>query len=209
MKKNPKDIVRQGYDKVSRAYRGDVYDPKDDPYYDTCMEMLLRRLKPGSEILDLGCGCGIPATRDLAANHKATGVDISPVQIERARELVPDAEFICQDMTTLEFPAKMFHGVISLYAIIHVPLNEQPELFRKISLWLKDGGWFLCTVGHEEWTGTEDDWLGVDGGKMYWSHADEETYRTWLEDLGFQVVERMFIPEGKGGHVALLAQKKD
>ncbi|HIJ64811.1 MAG TPA: class I SAM-dependent methyltransferase [Candidatus Hydrogenedentes bacterium] len=204
---DPKDIVRQGYDKVSRAYRGDTFDSEEDPYYRRCMDLLLPHLTAGSRILDLGCGCGIPAVQDLSVEHDVTGVDISPVQIERARSLVPSAEFICEDMTAIGFPPGGFDAIISLYAIIHVPLKEQPGLFRNISTWLKQDGWFLCTVGHRNWTGTEENWLGVSGVTMFWSHAAQETYEIWLTDLHFRIEGAMFIPEGNGGHTALLAQK--
>lgn len=203
---NPKDMVRRGYDRVSRAYRGDTFDPEDDPHYRRCLDLLLPHLKAGSRILDLGCGCGIPAVRDLSAQHDVTGVDISPVQVERARSLVPSADFICEDMTRIGFPPGTFDAVVSLYAIIHVPLEEQPALFRNISTWLKQGGWLLCTVGHREWTGTEEDWLGVSGATMFWSHADQTTYVAWLAGLHFRIEKMLFIPEGDGGHTALLAR---
>ena len=203
---NPKDIVREGYDRVSRAYRGDTFDSKDDPCYRRCIDLLLSHVAEGSRILDLGCGCGIPAVQDLSVQHDVTGVDISPVQIERARSLVHSAEFVCTDMTELRFSPGGFDAIISLYAIIHVPLEEQPDLFRKISTWLKHDGWFLCTVGHQEWTGTEDNWLDVQGCTMFWSHTDERTYETWLKDPGFRIIANVFMPEGKDGHAALIAQ---
>ena len=139
--------------------------------------------------------------------NRVTGIDISPVQVERARTLVPAAELICEDMTSVSLPAGGFDAIVSLYAIIHVPLEEQPGLFRRMATWLKSDGWLLCTVGRRKWTGTEDDWLGVKGGTMFWSHTDARTYRLWLTDLGFRVVESVFLPEGHGGHTAFLAQK--
>lgn len=42
---------------------------------------------------------------------------------------------------------------------------------------------------------------------MYWSHADEGTYRTWLEGLQFKILRQTFIPEGSGGHSLFLAQR--
>ena len=204
---DPKDIVREGYDRISRAYRGDTVDPEEAPYYRRCMDLLFPRLMTGSRVLDLGCGCGIPATRELSVRHDVTGVDISPVQIERARSLVPSAEFLCADMTGLGFPPAGFDAIISLYSIIHVPIEEQPDLLKKMATWLKLDGWLLCTVGHREWTGTQEDWLGVPGGTMYWSHADQRTYEEWLVDLHFRIEESFFIPEGKGGHTSILAQK--
>jgi len=43
-------------------------------------------------------------------------VDISDVQIERARRLVPGATFIRADVTEIDFPAAGFDAVVCLYA---------------------------------------------------------------------------------------------
>lgn len=95
---SPKDVVRRGYDAVSYRYRGD----DDDGGYDPWITMLRTRLAPGSAVLDLGCGCGVPVARDLAvAGHVVFGVDFSEVQIARARTLVPTGEFRCADVTSL------------------------------------------------------------------------------------------------------------
>jgi hypothetical protein len=62
-------------------------------------------------------------------------------------------------------------------------------------------------VGHRAWTGTEENWLDVPGGGMFWSHADEQTYARWLTENGFQIEATRFIPEGKGGHAMFMARK--
>lgn len=201
---DPKSIVRDGYDRVSRAYRA---DDAEDGKYGEWVELLERRVRPGSRILDLGCGCGLPVARRLAAHYEVTGIDISPVQVARARELVPAATFICADMTSLQFQDESFAAVVCLYALIHLPLEEQPVLLRGIQRWLQPGGVLLATVGHQAWTGLEKNWLGVDGGDMWWSHADTETYRGWITDAGFTIESEAFIPEGRGGHTLVLATR--
>jgi SAM-dependent methyltransferase len=133
-----------------------------------------------------------------------TGVDISPVQIERARRLVPAAKFFCQDMSEADFPAESFRAIVSFFAIIHVPVDEQLPIFRKLSRWLRPGGYVLATVGSRAWTGTEEDWHGA---PMYWSHVDRDTYLAWLRDVGLDVLWTRFIPEGTGGHTLLLAKR--
>ena len=207
---NPKDIVRDGYDRVSYAYRGDEAgaDGAGLPQYTQWMSELMPLLPGGAPVLELGCGCGLPVAKRLAERFSVIGVDISPVQVGRAQIAVPDARFLCADMTKLVFPAQTFAAVVSLYALIHVPLEEQKGLFADIHRWLRPGGYFMATVGHRAWTGTEDDWLGVEGGTMYWSHADVATYQTWLSQTGFAVCWTRFIPEGDGGHTLLLAQSE-
>ncbi len=201
---NPKQIVREGYDRVSFAYRGDDADPVS-PYL-AWLGKLTPFLSRGDAILDLGCGCGIPVAKALATDFTVTGVDLSPVQIERARRLVPGARFLCADMCELDFAPATFAAVVSFYAVIHVPLAEQPGLFARMARWLRPGGPLLATVGLHAWTGTEADWLGVPGAVMYWSHADAATYRNWLTDAGLTVLWEQRVPEGEGGHCLLLAR---
>ena len=131
-------MVREGYDRVSRAYRPDGFEPAASEYV-RWLAWLDCDLRQGSQVLDLGCGCGLPVARSLA--H-----------------------------------------------------------------WLRPGGRLLVTVGHAEWTGTEEDWLGVPGATMYWSHAAPETYREWLAEEGVCIVREDRVPEGRVTHPVLYAR---
>lgn len=206
---DPKDIVRRGYDLVSRAYRDDVGDLEESGYRHW-LSRVTPNLAPGARVLDLGCGCGVPVARELAKRFAVTGVDLSPVQIERARTLVPDARFVCDDMTTVAFDDGSFEAVVAFFSIINVPLAEQPELFRRIARWLVPGGRMLAMVGKQAWTGTEANWRGVPGATMYWSHANVWDYRKWLEQAGLAIVEEGTQPEqGNPGFAVLIARRPD
>jgi 2-polyprenyl-3-methyl-5-hydroxy-6-metoxy-1,4-benzoquinol methylase len=155
---DPVEVVRLGYDQLSTRYRPDDADPKE---YRVWTGELLAALQPGSSVLDLGCGCGVPVARRLVEEgHRVTGVDISERQIERARTLVPDATFLVADMTRRIFEPASFDAVIALYSLIHVPLAAQPSVIKQISNCLVDGGLLLATTGWEAWTGSDSDWLG-------------------------------------------------
>lgn len=201
-----KRIVREGYDRLSHAYRADD-TPDDYEDYRAWVKLLTERLPRKSAALDLGCGCGLPATKLLAEYFDTTGVDFSEVQIERARTLVPSARFLCGDISELSFPPNSFAAVVSFYAIIHMPLEEHAELLERIALWLCPGGLFLATVGHKAWTGEDDAYLDVPGGLMCWSHADEATYVRWIEEAGLHVCWTRYVPEGDSGHTLILAQR--
>lgn len=199
-----RDLVRRGYDALSYHYRR---DDADDGRYAPWLATLHTRLPAGAAVLDIGCGCGVPVARSLAdAGHQVTGVDISDVQIERARRLVPSGTFIRVDATRLNLQPVSFDAVVCLYALIHMPLPEQPRLIGRIASWLRPGGWLLATVGHNAWTGTEDNWL--DGpAPMWWSHTDAATYRSWLLHTNLMITSQEFIPEGAGGHTLFWAQR--
>lgn len=141
-------------------------------------------------------------TSAVARYEKSDGV----WEYWRGRKLVPDAEFQCADITELAFPPGSFAAVVAFYSIIHIPLEEQPALFDSIASWLSPAGFLLATVGWRAWTGTEPDWRGVPGATMYWSHAGAETYRQWLSERDFEIVQEGFLPEGDGGHTVLLAR---
>jgi 2-polyprenyl-3-methyl-5-hydroxy-6-metoxy-1,4-benzoquinol methylase len=199
------EIVRQGYNAVSDLYRADGETPA--AYVEWFAE-LTARVRAGSAVLDLGCGCGVPLARDLSnAGYAVTGVDISDVQIQRARLLVPDATFLRDDFTRVQFTAASFDAVVCLYAIIHVPLDRQPLVLTHIARWLRPGGWLLLAAGEDAWTGSEEGWLGS-ASAMWWSQEDAATYRQWIVDAGLAVVEQRFIPEGLSGHSLFWARQR-
>ena len=201
---SPKDVVGRGYDALSYRYRGDADAPE---HYATWLAQLQERVPPGGAVLDVGSGCGVPLARDLAAaGYAVTGVDLSAVQVERARRLVPTARFLHADAGEVSFPASSFDAVVSLYALIHMPLDEQPRLLRRIGRWLRPGGWLLATTGHHAWTGSEDNWLGGEA-PMWWSQADAATYRAWIEQAGLSVVTEDLVPEGDGAHALFWARR--
>lgn len=198
------ELVGRGYDALSYLYRADDADAGE---YGPWLERLQARLSPASDVLDLGCGCGVPVARTLAAaGHRVTGVDISAVQVSRAAGLVPAAAFIRADAASVEFAPGSFSAIVCLYALIHLPLAAQPGLLRRAAAWLRPAGWLLATAGEQAWTGTEENWLGGPA-PMWWSQADAASYRSWLEDAGLEVTEQAFVPEDESGHALFWARK--
>jgi len=203
-----RDVVRAGYDAISFAYRDDTgrspATPGSTDQYANWLDELSRLLRPGDRVLDLGCGAGVPSARLLAsAGFHVTGVDISGVQIERAQALVPAARFIQADMASWEPDPGSFEAIVTLYALIHVPLEDQHRLIPRLARWLVSGGLLLAIVGHVQWTGTEEYF----GAQMFWDHANAESYKRWLEDAGFSIIWDRFIPEGSSGHTLVLARR--
>lgn len=203
-----RDLVRRGYDTISRAYRSDDGEPDESSAEDTSryagwVADLARLLRPGAQVVDLGCGAGIPATRELNDHRlRVIGVDFSAVQLRRARRLVPGASLVQADMTDLQLAPASVDAVVSFYALIHVPLADQQALFPRIRDWLRPGGYFLAIVGAGRWTGTEP-YLGTD---MFWDHADARTYLRWFEAARLAPVWHRHIPEGATGHTLVLAR---
>ncbi|MEZ4860546.1 MAG: class I SAM-dependent methyltransferase [Caldilineaceae bacterium] len=179
---NYKALVQQNYDRCAAAYeaaRRDTAHPE--------LTVLIDRLPSPAQVLDIGCGAGVPVAQTLAQHFVVTGVDISAEQIRRAQNNVPNAQFIHSDIMALDFPAATFDAVVSFYAIFHLPREEHPELLRRIYTWLKPGGYLLATVTQfAEAAYTEDDFFG---GTMYWSNYGLADYRHILQNLGFTILD--------------------
>jgi SAM-dependent methyltransferase len=209
MGNDPKIIVREGYDRASQAYRGDEFAFARSGYAHW-LSRLTRTLAAESRVLDLGCGCGIPASRELARDHRVTGVDISPVQIARARRLVPSARFLCADMAGVEFEPRSFDAAIAFFSFINLPLPEQPMVIERVFRWLVPGGRLLATVGKLASTRIEPNFRGVRGASMYWSHADVATYRLWFEQAGFVIEAEGSEPrKGNPGYAVLIGRRDE
>jgi len=168
-----RDLVRRGYNTISRTYRKDDDTGSGAPTgaadYRTRVNELGTLLDRGATVLDLGCGAGIPATKLLADSGFAViGVDFSEVQVERARNLVPNATFVCADMALWECAASAFDAVVSFYALIHLRSRTSAHSF----FGLRSG--FARTVTSLPSSGTESG----PGSRTTWAHRCSGTTRT-------------------------------
>jgi SAM-dependent methyltransferase len=193
---DPKEIVRTGYDVI--AQRISEWQVPGVPRR-RLVARLLDLLPPaGADVLELGCGEGVPVARMLAECHSYTGVDISPVQIERARRNVPDGRFLEADYTRLELPQESFDAVVAILTITHVPREEHAQLLASIFGWLRPGGWFLASFGVGDLEAdVDEDWLGA---PMFFSHFDAETNRRLLRGAGFELVVDEIVEQDEGEH---------
>ncbi len=182
---DPKEIVAQGYDSMAEQHRRWAGRVRQEERA-RCTSLLLEQALVGGDVLELGCGAGPPTTRQLAERFAVTGVDISPRQVALARLNVPNAEFICADMTKLDLPSSSYDAVAAFYSLIHAPREEQAELLRNIAVWLRPGVLLVATFGaHDTKAGYEEDWLGA---PMYWSSYDSETNVRLVEEAGLRIV---------------------
>jgi cyclopropane fatty-acyl-phospholipid synthase-like methyltransferase len=172
--------------------------------------VLFEELAPGSRMLELGCGAGVPTARALARRFQVTGVDISAAQVVLARRNVPDALFLRADMTEIEFAPDSFHGVVAFWSLIHVPRREQPALLRKVASWLRPGGYFVAIMGARAMRADVDDYMGA---QMYWSGFDAQTNVRLLEEAGLRIVsaeEGMVVEDGERiPWLCVIARKPD
>jgi tocopherol O-methyltransferase len=107
----------------------------------------LANIKPGSDILDIGCGLG--ASSLYLAKHyssSVTGITISPVQVEMAIQAAAkeqlDAKFLLMDAEAMNFQ-KQFDVLWSVESIAHY--QNRQGFFASAAKLLKQGGSFAIT----------------------------------------------------------------
>lgn len=201
-----KKTVRDGYNAIANRYlAGRTRDSADVRLLDEFIE----RLPAHAQVLDAGCGAGVPISRMLSEHFHVTGVDFSGAQIELARQNVPQGTFLCEDMTRLDFPDNTFDGITSYYAIIHVPRQEHQALLANFHRMLKPGGLALLCLGAEHLIDDVDE--DFFGARMYWSHYDKETYLDMLKELRFKTIWSKLVADGScegASHLFVLARKQ-
>jgi ubiquinone/menaquinone biosynthesis C-methylase UbiE len=175
------DFVCKGYDKCAKEYsdaRSNV-PPKE-------LTLITNALKPKSKVLDIGCGSGIPITQELSKMLEVIGIDISEAMIKLAKHNVPSAEFLCQNVMSASLADNEFDGIVSFYALFHIPRDQHKALLTKIYRWLKPKGLLLFTIAH-----TDDGDGYIENNffetEMYWSNFGPEYYRKTIESIGFEI----------------------
>jgi tocopherol O-methyltransferase len=157
---NDKHRIIEHYDVVSPYYRSlwgehlhHGYWIRGDESKETAQLQLIEHLaqlanvKPGSDVLDIGCGLGASSLY-LARNYNAavTGITISPVQVEMATKAAAseqlDAKFLLMDAEAMHFQ-KQFDLLWSVESISHYQRRE--EFFASAAKLLKPGGLFAIT----------------------------------------------------------------
>lgn len=200
-----KETVKAGYNAIADRYLAERTRDSEDV---RLLSDLTARLPANARILDAGCGAGVPVAQILSQHFQVIGVDFSQAQIELAREHVPNVEFICQDMTKLDFPDNTFDAICSYYAIIHIPRDEHQSLFANFYQILRLGGLALLCLGAENSLDDIDE--NFFGARMYWSHFDSDTYLPMLKDTGFSVIWSKRVADATcedAGHLFVLLEK--
>jgi cyclopropane fatty-acyl-phospholipid synthase-like methyltransferase len=201
------ELIGRGYDAIGEHFAEwrdrIVGDPRRE-----WEDELTSRLEDGARVLELGCGAGVPDTKRLAARFSVTGVDVSTEQVRRAREAVPEAEFVEADFTALELEPGSFEAVVSFYAFNHVPRELLAPTFGRIHRWLVPGGFLMTALGtsdNEAWTG---DWLGA---PTFFSSFPPETNTRLVREAGFEIVRDEVVtfrePEGDATFQWVLATR--
>jgi len=106
-----------------------------------------KSLSPGSVVLDLGCGTGVPVSKILVEEGMSVyGVDASPTLVEAFRENFPDRPVVCEAVEDSSFFGRKFDGIIAVGLMFLLPPDAQEALVGKMARALVPGGRMVFTA---------------------------------------------------------------
>ena len=183
----PAALVATSYDRLAPRWTkwANALEPDLRREY---TQLLLDRLPAGASVVELGCGTGAPVGAMVAARCRYRGIDGSAGMIAEARRNVPSGTYDVADMREAQIAPGSLDGVLSFFAIAHVPRADHASLFRHIRTWLKPGGWFAgCLAPRDDPGSLLDQWIYDE--PMFWSSFDGDTNLRLLHDAGFSPIE--------------------
>lgn len=188
-----RDLIRKGFDVVAERYL--EFTAPHIATRRSWLEQAMSLTRPGSIVLDLGCGA-MPATGALAGRFALVGVDLSTTQLQMARSATAGAALVVQgDMAEIAVRHASLGAVVSMWAFMHLPREEQPGLLDRITRWLEPGGVLLASFGMDDDPGTVEDFLGV---PMFFSHFDADETVRQVEAAGLVIVKADVVSEPDG-----------
>jgi SAM-dependent methyltransferase len=142
-------------------------------------ELFCSKLPKKADVLDLGCGTGLPVTKELVSRgFHVTAIDISDNMISSAKKNVPEAKYLRISMTEMKFDSE-FDGVVSSFTMLCLDPKNFRKAAQRISNAVREGGYLLLSLneppggGHKE----SESFTETMGQKMYSRPYSEDEIR--------------------------------
>jgi SAM-dependent methyltransferase len=114
------------------------------------MQPHLQQLRPGSRILDGGCGLGEWTVYVSQQGFDVTGLDISELTVSRLQAWFPQQQFHAGDLRRTSFQDASFDAYFSWGTFEHFE-NGMGECLAEARRILKPGGWLFVSVPYQNW----------------------------------------------------------
>ena len=159
---------------VSGTQAVDFHDAED---------LFLSFLKPGSSILDFGCGSGRDTRYFLEKGYEVTATDGSERLCALASDFcgIPVRKLLFQELEDRD----TYDGIWACASILHAGRAEQPDIYRRMIRALKAGGILYTSYKYGRFEGAR--------GERYFTDFDEESFMEFLRDFPELSIEKMWV----------------
>jgi ubiquinone/menaquinone biosynthesis C-methylase UbiE len=144
MNDNITQSIRESYDRVADEYARRIFNElQHKPLDRELLNRFAAEVVGGGEVCDMGCGPGHVARYLRDAGTTVFGLDLSPRMLEQARQFNPDLSFREGNMMALDLQDGTLAGIAAFYAIVNIPQESLPLVFREMERVLQPGGLLL------------------------------------------------------------------
>lgn len=166
------------------------------------------KIASDTKVLDLCCGSG-QATRFLVQySQDVTGLDISPVSLQRAQQNVPHAKYVEGLAEEMPFPDAQFDLVHTSVAMHEMTPTQLQHIFKEVYRVLKPEGIFALVDFHKPtnllfWPGLTV-FLWLFETETSWQLLETNLVEL-LKDVGFRMYEHQL---HAGGSLQVIQARK-
>lgn len=141
---NSIQAIRESYDRIADEYALRLSSElQHKPLDRDLLNRFAAEMAGRGQVCDMGCGPGHVARYLRDAGTTVFGLDLSPKMVEQARRLNPDISFREGNMMALDLEDRTLAGIAAFYAIVNIPKESLPLVFREMARVLKPGGLLL------------------------------------------------------------------
>ncbi len=152
-------------------------------------QRFLNYVPAGGRILDAGCGSGRDSKALLDAGYEVVAFDASSEMRKRA------SEYIGREVLDLRFEDisfdNEFDGIWASASLLHVPMDDLPDVMRKMRKALKVNGVIYASFKYGEGTTAR--------GERLFSDFTEKSIVPLFENAGFELVSCDVGPDSRPG----------
>ena len=172
-----------GYSSFAHVYDALTFNVEYEKRAEYIYSLLKKNGCEKGILLDLACGTGSLSSLIAKKGYDMILADSSPEMLGFARERLPEALVLCQDMTELDLYGTINGAVCSLDGINHLlkPADVK-KAFSAVSLFTEKGGAFVFDVNtpykHENVLGNNTFVYETDGVYLVWQNSYRRKSRT-------------------------------
>ena len=111
------------------------------------VKWLIKHLIKEANILDLGCGTGIPAAKMLSeAGFKVQGIDISSEMLKIAKIKAPLAQFKLMDIAEINFIPEKVDAIVAFFSFLMLRKSALIATINKLNKIILNKGYLLLSM---------------------------------------------------------------
>lgn len=172
------DTQRQAaaFDAIGERY-DDAFPHKSAQIIAT--QWVIDRLSPGTRVLDVGCGTGVPtAGMMVESGLEVVGIDVSAEMLRIARHNVPGAQFAAMDVLELDSAFGDFDAAVAFFSLLMLRRADIPAVLARIRAVLRPGAYLAVGMVEADLDYVPIRFLGEEVWVTGYPRSDLETLLT-------------------------------